>query len=135
VGAASRGRVDIDRALAKFDDEKAEAILVLNDSVLFNDASVRARIIEFAGSRRLPSASTALSWPKHGGLLGLGADQAFLRKRAADYVRRIIEGELPSDLPVQRPAKLQLSINLLTARAIGITIPPLVLGRADEVIE
>jgi putative ABC transport system substrate-binding protein len=135
VRAVSRGAADIEDGLAKLDAESLDALLVVNDSVFFLDAPTRSRIVAFARSRHLPSASTSLNWPKHGGLLGLGADMDLIHRRAADYVHRIIQGERPGDLPVERPARLRLSVNLETAKAIGVTIPPMVLGRADEVIE
>jgi len=68
-------------------------------------------------------------------LLSLGTDMDFIHRRAAEYVDRIIHGARPSELPVQRPTKFQLSVNLDTAKALGITVPNTIVGRADEVIE
>lgn len=134
--AESRGSADIDRSLAALGSEKLDALLVGNDSTLLSgDGSVRDRIIGLARDRHLPSASTSSGYAGHGGLLSLGADQRYLRQRAADYVHRIILGARPGDLPVERPTKFKLTVNLQTAKAIGVTIPPAIVARADEVIE
>ncbi len=136
VRAVSRGATDIDRTLAQLDGKGLDALVVANDSTLLSgDGSVRDRIIGFARDRHLPSASTSSDYAKHGGLLSLGADQRYLRQRAAEYVHRIIDGARPGDLPVERPAKFKLTVNLLTAKAIGVTMPQSLLARADEVIE
>jgi putative tryptophan/tyrosine transport system substrate-binding protein len=83
----------------------------------------------------LPSASTLIGYARDGGLLSLGTDLGFVFRRAAEYVHRIIHGARPSDLPVERPAKFRLSVNLDTAKALGLAVPPAILARADEVIE
>ena len=72
---------------------------------------------------------------RDGGLLSLGPEPSFPARRAAEYVDRIIHGARPSDLPVERPTKFQLSVNLATAEVLGLTIPPAILARADEVIQ
>jgi ABC-type uncharacterized transport system substrate-binding protein len=83
----------------------------------------------------LPSASTLIGYARDGGLLSLGTDLGFVFRRAAEYMHRIIRGARPSDLPVERPAKFRLSVNLDTAKALGLAVPPSILARADEVIE
>jgi putative ABC transport system substrate-binding protein len=133
VRVASRGLADIDQTLAGLDSEKLDGLLQLTDSTF--EGLVGARIIEFARERHLPSASTAFNYAQRGGLLALGTDQEYLRRRSADYVHRILEGARPGDLPVERPSKVRLSINLITAKAIGVTVPPVIVARADEVIE
>ena len=99
------------------------------------DSSVRARVIEFAREQHLPSASAHAAYARDGGLLSLGTDMGPMFRGAAEYVHRIIHGALPRELPVQRPTKFELVINLKTAKALGLTVPPSLLARADEVIE
>jgi putative tryptophan/tyrosine transport system substrate-binding protein len=135
VRAASRGLPDIDQTLAGLDGDKLDALYLTDDSTFSSDGPAGGRIIEFARDRRLPSASTAFSYAQRGGLLALGTDHKYLRRRSAEYVHRIIEGARPADLPVERPSKVHLSVNLITAKAIGVTVPPVILAGADEVIE
>jgi putative ABC transport system substrate-binding protein len=135
VRSAIRGLPDIDQTLAGLGGDKLDALYMADDSTFTPDGPVGGRIIEFARDRRLPSASTASSYAQHGGLLALGTDQKYLRQRSAEYVHRIIEGARPGDLPVERPSKVHLSVNLITARAIGVTVPPVILAGADEIIE
>jgi putative ABC transport system substrate-binding protein len=135
VRVVSRGLADIDRTLAGLDSQKLDALLPIDDSTFSPDGVVGGRIIAFAREQRLPSASTSFIYARHGGLLALGVDHAYLRRRSAEYVHRIIKGTRPADLPVERPTKLQLSVNFVTAKAIGVTVPPAILARADEVIE
>ena len=133
IFAESRGAVDIDRTLAELANKAPDGLLILNDSTL--GGGVRARIVTFARERHLPSASLGSGYAQAGGLLSLGTDMGFIFRRAAEYVDRIIHGARPSELPVQRPAKFQLSVNLDTAKTLGLSIPPAILARADEVIE
>jgi putative ABC transport system substrate-binding protein len=95
----------------------------------------RNRISEFAAMNRLPSLFGLREYVEAGGLIAYGADLGDLNRRAAVYVDKILKGVKPSDLPVQQPTKFQLVINLKTARALNIEIPPTLLARADEVIE
>jgi putative tryptophan/tyrosine transport system substrate-binding protein len=129
----SRGAADIDRTLSQLANTALDGLLIADDSTFIG--GVRARVIEFARERHLPSASAGSGYARDGGLLSLGTDMGFIFRGAADYVHRIIHGAQPSELPVQRPAKFQLSVNLDTAKVIGIVVPPVIVGRADEVIE
>jgi putative tryptophan/tyrosine transport system substrate-binding protein len=95
----------------------------------------RKLIIELAARNRLPLITGNAPFPKEGGLMYYGADPVDLYRRAAAYVDRILRGEKPADLPVQAPTKFELVINLKTAKALALTIPPALLATADEVIE
>ena len=95
----------------------------------------RALLIEFATRHRLPGMYVFSLYPRSGGLMSYGAHAEDLYRRAAEYVDRILKGAKPSDLPVERPTKFEFIINLKTAKALGLTIPPALLLRADQVIE
>ena len=95
----------------------------------------RKPIIALADRYHLPAVYPFRYWVVDGGLLSYGIDVLDLFRRTASYVDRILRGEKPSDLPVQAPTKFELVINLKTAKALGLTVPISLLGRADEVIE
>jgi putative tryptophan/tyrosine transport system substrate-binding protein len=95
----------------------------------------RDLITTLAARQRLPTIYPFRYYVAGGGLLAYGPDQIDQFRRAAGYVDRILKGEKPADLPVQAPTKYELVINLKTAKALGITVPPTLLARADEVIE
>jgi putative tryptophan/tyrosine transport system substrate-binding protein len=95
----------------------------------------RTRIIALADRHRLPAVYPSRVDAALGGLISYGPDTVDLYRRAAGYVDRILRGEKPADLPVQAPTKYQLVINLKTAKALGLEVPPTLLARADEVIE
>jgi putative tryptophan/tyrosine transport system substrate-binding protein len=135
IRVESRGAVDIDRTLTHYTNGTVDGLLLDDDSTLAADTSVRARVIEFAREQHLPSASAYTTYARDGGLLSLGTDMGSIFRSAAEYVHRIIHGARPSELPVQRPTKFELVINLKTAKALGLNIPPSILARADEVIE
>ena len=116
-GAATRGR--------------AAVLLVLEDGLMF---AHMATIVGLAAKSRLPAAYGLREFVDAGGLMSYGASAPDLFRRAATYVDRILKGAKPADLPVEQPTKFELVINLKTAKALGLTIPPSVLGRADEVI-
>jgi putative ABC transport system substrate-binding protein len=95
----------------------------------------RRAIIDFALANRLPAVYPLQEYVDEGGLLSYGANVADSSRRAAHYVDRIIKGANPGDLPVEQTTTVELVVNLKTARALGITIPPSVLVRADRVVE
>ena len=95
----------------------------------------RGLIISFAARHRLPTVYPYRPFVTAGGLISYGPELVGQYRLAAGYVDRILRGEKPADLPVQAPTKYELAVNLKTAKALGLTIPPSVLARADEVIE
>jgi putative tryptophan/tyrosine transport system substrate-binding protein len=97
--------------------------------------SRRELIITLAARHQLPAVYPTRAFVASGGLISYGTDEIEQQRRAAGYVDRILEGERPADLPVQNPTKFELVINLKTAKAVGLDVPPTVLVRADEVLE
>ena len=95
----------------------------------------RATIIALAERHRLPTLFGFRQHARDGGLVSYGPDSVDIVRRSTSYVDRILKGEKPADLPVQAPTKYELAINLKTAKALGLTVPPTLLARADEVIE
>jgi putative tryptophan/tyrosine transport system substrate-binding protein len=122
---------DLERALTTVAGERPDAVIVHPPIIWAN----RAMIVEFAVKHRLPSV-TASRAGVEGGLLMAHAPNLFDQgRRAANYVDRIFKGAKPADLPVEQPTKFELIINLKTAKALGLTIPPSLLARADQIIE
>jgi putative ABC transport system substrate-binding protein len=97
--------------------------------------SERRRLVALAAKHRLPALCTFREFVDAGGLMSYGHNQADLNRRAATYVDKILKGAKPGDLPVEQPTKFDLIINLKTAKALGLTIQPSLLQRADQVIE
>jgi ABC-type uncharacterized transport system substrate-binding protein len=98
-------------------------------------AAHRELITSLAGRHRLPSVYPYRHFVTSGSLVSYGIDPIDVHRRSASYIDRILKGEKPANLPIQQPAKFELTINLKTAKALGITVPPTLLARADEVIE
>jgi putative tryptophan/tyrosine transport system substrate-binding protein len=127
-----RGPDEFDGAFAAMAKERVGALLVVSDS-LFNFH--RTRLADLAARSRLPAAYGTRDLVEVGGLMSYGPSFRDLHRRGAVYVDKILKGAKPADLPVEQPTKFELVINLKTAKALGLTIPPSVLARADQVIE
>jgi len=112
--------------------ERCDALLVLLDP---NLANFRPEVIAMAARLRVPAAYPILEFADEGGLLAYSTDTLLLARRAAIYVDKILKGAKPGELPVERPTKFELVINLKTAKALGLTVPPSLRGRADRLIE
>jgi putative ABC transport system substrate-binding protein len=123
---------DLERAFDIFTRENVDAVLIPPD-VAF--AAQRERISEEAAKARLPAIYFLRESVVAGGLLSYGPDITEMYRRAAGFVDKILKGAKPGELPVERPTKIELVINLKTAKALGLTVPPSLLARADEVIE
>jgi putative ABC transport system substrate-binding protein len=128
----ARTAADLDVAFLTMAGQGAGALIVLADPV-FNEHS--ARLAELATRARLPTVYGIREAAEAGGLMSYGPDRVELGRRSAAYVDRILKGAKPADLPVEQPTKFELVVNLKAARALGLTIPPSVLGRADEILE
>jgi putative ABC transport system substrate-binding protein len=111
---------------------RAGALTVLPSTMFLNE---RRRIVDMVTKTRLPAVYTSREFVDAGGLMSYGANIADNFRRAATFVDRILKGAKPGDLPVEQPTKFELVINLKTAKALGLTIPPSLLLRADQVIE
>jgi putative tryptophan/tyrosine transport system substrate-binding protein len=122
---------EIERGLAAFARAPNGGVVVTTGPAAVH----RHLIIALAARHRLPAVYYARLFPAAGGLISYGADYIDQYQRAAGYVDRILKGEKPADLPVQAPTKYELVINLKTAKALGLEVPPTLLARADEVIE
>jgi len=109
-----------------------EALVIGADPQLFAD---RELLAAHALEARIPTSCEWASMARAGCLLGYGANQAALRRRLARFAARILHGATPAELPIEQPTTFELAVNLKTAKALGVTIPPTLLARADEVIE
>lgn len=122
----------VPEALAQLRVAQFDALYVVSDPVI---ASHNAELARFAVERRLPSVGVTPSWTAAGGLLSYAMDYSRMAARTAAFVDRILRGARPADLPVEQPTNYDLCINVQTAKAIGLTIPPSLLLRADRLIE
>ena len=128
----ARAPDDLDSALQALDRQRVEVMIVLQTSMLLSE---RRRIARLAAMARLPAIYGYREHVDDGGLISYGVDLRACFRRGGYFVHRILTGVSPSELPVEFPTKLELVINLKTAKALGITMPPMLLARADEVIE
>jgi len=128
----ARGPEDFDRAFSEMTRARAGAVTVQATPVF---DSARQRLVDLAAKNRLPAVYSYRPYVDAGGLMSYGPDLVDLFRRAATYVDKILKGAKPADLPVEQPTKFELVINLKTAKALGLTIPPSLLARANQVIE
>jgi putative tryptophan/tyrosine transport system substrate-binding protein len=123
---------EFERVFSTLNSARPESLLVLADTVTVAN---RQRTVEFAANTRVPAIYETRSFVDTGGLMSYGVEQSDHYRRAAIYVDKILKGANPANLPVEQPTTFELVINLKTAKALGLTIPPAVLLRADQVIE
>jgi putative ABC transport system substrate-binding protein len=123
---------DFPNALTMIRNARADGLLVMMEPLIGEHV---AKVIEFAAANRLPAIYDNGPTARDGGLMAYATKYIEHYALAADYVAKILKGAKPSDLPVQQPATFELVINLKTAKALGLAVPPSLLARADEVIE
>jgi putative ABC transport system substrate-binding protein len=128
----ARAPEEIAAAFSAMAKARAEALIVFTDPMLY---SQRSRLAEFAARNRLPAMHMIKGHAEAGDLMAYGPDYRDLYRRTAEIVDKILKGAKPADLPIEEPTKLELVINLKTAKVLGLTIPPSLLQRADQVIE
>jgi len=132
VSVEARNAQEIERAFEIAGENRAGALQTIPDAFLW---SLRSRIVALAARYRLPAIYPESDFVTAGGLLAYGPSIPDNFRRAAIYVDRILKGAKPADLPIEQPTKFELVINLKTAKALGLTIPPSLLARADQVID
>jgi putative tryptophan/tyrosine transport system substrate-binding protein len=132
INAPAREVADIDAAMALLRREPGGGIIVIPD--VFASMN-RSQIVALAAHHRLPAVYPLRFFASGGGLMSYGADASDIFRRAAGYIDRILKGANPGELPVQTPTKFELVVNLKAAKALGLDLPPLMVARADEVIE
>ena len=128
----ARGAEDFDDAFATMHRERAEGLIVFADGMFL---AHRKHLVELASRLRLPGVYASNGFAHAGGLIAYVPDNPETYRRAASFVARILEGASPATLPVEQPTRFELTINLATARTLGLTIPRSLLVRADQVIE
>jgi len=128
----ARGRDELEGAFAAMARERADGVVVQADPIFF---TARKQVVDLATKHRLPAVIHAREFVEIGGLMSYGSSLAWQFRRAAFYVDRILKGTKPGDLPIEQPTTFELAVNLKTAKALGITIPPSLRLRADHIIE
>jgi len=127
-----RTPADFDAAFHAMSDSNTEGIVAVPDNLVMLE---RARLAEFAKERKIPVISGWGEFAQSGGLMTYGPNSAKFFRRLADYTKKIVNGEKPNEIPIEQPTTFELVINLKTAKAIGVTIPPTLIARADQIIE
>ena len=132
INAPAREVADIDAAMSALGREPGGGLIVVPD--VFTSMN-RSEIVALAARHRLPAVYPLRFFARGGGLMSYGADTGDIFRRAAGYIDRVLKGANPGELPVQTPTKFELVVNLKAAKALGLDLPPLMVARADEVIE
>ena len=127
-----RAPADFEGTLEATPGQHAAALITVEDPLTNGH---RVKIAEFAAGKRLPTMAGLRIFADAGGLMSYGSNPGDIIRQSADYVGKILKGAKPSDLPVEQPTKFELVINLKTASALGLTVPPSILARVDEVLE
>jgi putative ABC transport system substrate-binding protein len=128
----ARAPEEIEGAFSAMAKARAEALVVFTEPMLY---AQRSQLAELAARNRLPAVHMIKGHAEAGDLIAYGPDYRDLYRRVAEIVDKILKGAKPADLPIEEPTKFELVINLKTAKALGLTIPPSLLQRADQVIE
>src|SRR5262245_15173291 len=132
IAVETRSKADLDDALSFLRNAQVQAAIVLRDAMVVSE---RRHIAELAIAMRLPTIGSQISFVEAGGLISYGIDNLENHRRAADFVDKILKGAKPAELPVEFPTKLVLSINMKTAKALGLEMPLQLQQLADKVIE
>ena len=132
LGLEARGHDEIERTFVALTKARAQGLIVLPHPVTL---TLQTQIVELAAKNRLPAMYPWGEFTESGGLMAYATNRTEMYRRSATFVDKILKGAKPADLPIQQPTKYELVINLKTARALGLTIPPSLLQRADQVIE
>jgi putative ABC transport system substrate-binding protein len=132
LGSEARGRDEIERAFATLTKARAQGLIVLPNPVTLTH---QTQILGLASKNRLPAMYPWQEFTESGGLMAYSTNRTEMYRRSATFVDKILKGAKPADLPIEQPTKFELVINLKTAKALGLTIPQSVLGRADHIIE
>jgi putative ABC transport system substrate-binding protein len=128
----ARSSIEIDEAFTRIVDDHAQALIIFSDGLT---TAHQKKLADLALAYRLPAMFGFREFTEMGGLISYGASNTAMWRRAASYVDRILKGSSPGDLPIEQPTRFELVVNLKTAKALGLEIPPNVLARADEVFE
>ena len=128
----AKAPTDFGGAFTEIARRRADALVIMSDTVFVGQSSLLGRL---GAKHKLPTIGSNRALPENGGLASYGPNRSDMMRRAAILVDKILKGAKPADLPVEQPTKFELVINLKTGKALGLTIPPSVLGRADQVIE
>jgi len=131
LAIAVKNRADLGDALSEITKQRADALFVSQGM----SPAARRQLLEFAAKNRLPTMFMIKDYVPAGGLMSYAPNYIEMFRHSAVYVDKILKGAKPGELPIEQPTKFELVINLKTAKALGLTIPPLLLGRADQVIE